>query len=454
MRELDCVVVGAGPGGYVAAIRAAQLGLRTAVVERAELGGRCLNEACIPAKAMLKVAQVVSDVRAAERFGLAVDGVSFDFGAASEHRVRVVATLTGGVGGLLRKNRVEVIPGEARLTGGGVAVAGGEELQAARVILACGSAAAQLPQAAFGERVLDTAATWRLAEQPRRLAVVGAGASGVEVASAFARLGSEVTLLELQGRILPAEDEDAARLIARALRDQGAEVRAGVSLSSVEERASGVAMTLSDGTLEADHLCVAAGRRPDVEALGLDQAGIERDERGLIAVDGRMRTSRGGVWAIGDLVHGPALAHKASDEALIAAEDAAGLQVEPLDYDFIPSVTFCSPQVASVGLTEAQARQARQAVLVGSVPTTSVGAPVVHGEAPGLVKLIGDADSGELLGGHVVSSNAAELIAEIKAARQFEAGLSDIARSTHAHPTFSEAIQEAARAAEGWLIHG
>jgi dihydrolipoamide dehydrogenase len=302
--------------------------------------------------------------------------------------------------------------------------------------------------------VLDTAATWRLSEQPRRLAVAGAGASGVEVASAFARLGTEVTLLELQDRILPAEDEDCARLVARALQDQGAEIRTGVSLTAVEESASGLALTLSDGGLEVDRLCVAAGRSPDVASLALEQAGVDRDGRGLIAVDARMRTSRTTVWAIGDLVHGPALAHKASDEGLIAAEDAAGLEAKPLDYDFIPAVTFCAPQIARVGLTEAEARQRGREIVVGSVPTTSVGAPVVHGEGPGLVKLIGDAESGELLGGHVVSSNAAELIAEIKAARQFEAGLADIARSTHAHPTFSEAIQEAARAAEGWLVHG
>jgi dihydrolipoamide dehydrogenase len=330
----------------------------------------------------------------------------------------------------------------------------GTEIETDRVILATGSVARPLLGLKFGGRVLDTAKTWLLGERPERLVVIGAGASGTEVASAFGRLGTEVLLLEALDQILPLEDAEIAKAAAREIAKQNVKIVTGASVESAEASKDGVKVTYGGETESFDYLCIAAGRAPDVEELGLEEAGIEREESGLVKVDGRLRTSREGVWAIGDMVPGPALAHKASDEGIIAVEDAAGGDPQPIDYRFVPAVTFCHPQVASFGLTEKEARDEGYDVVVGKVPMGAVGAPTVYGDRGGLIKLVGDAKYGELLGGHIVSVKAADLIEELVVAHDLEGGYAELARTIHAHPTFAEAVNEAARATDGWLIHG
>jgi dihydrolipoamide dehydrogenase len=456
--KYDCIVIGSGPGGYVAAIRAAQLGLKTAVVEKENTGGRCLNEACIPAKSILRVAEVMSEVKHAGDFGISVGDTSFDYAGAAKHRDKVVKTLTGGVAMLFKKNKIDLIEGFGSVTDDGNVRIGGQfdgtEIQTDRVVLACGSVAKPILDLSFGKRILDTAGMWLLNEQPSRLCVIGAGASGVEIASALGRLGTEVLLLEALDTILPLEDEEISKACAREVKKQNVRIETGAKVEGAEASDSGVKVSWGGEEDEFDYLCIAAGRGPDVEGLGLEEAGIERDDRGMVKVDGRMRTSLSGVWAIGDMVPGPALAHKASDEGIIAVEDAAGNDVHPIDYQFVPAVTFCHPQVASFGLTEKAARDAGYDVVVGKVPMGAVGAPTVYGDRGGLVKIVGDSKYGEILGGHICSVKAADLIQELVNARQLEGGYHEVARTIHPHPAFAEAVMEGARATDGWLIHG
>ena len=454
----DCIVIGSGPGGYVAAIRAAQLGLKTAVVEKANTGGRCLNEACIPAKAILRVAEVLTEVTEAESFGITASGVEFDFGGAVRHRDKVIKTLTGGVAMLFEKNGIDLIDGFGSVTDdANVKVGGsfdGSEIEAGSVILACGSLARPVAGLQFGGRILDTAATWLRAEQPKRLAVIGAGASGTEVASAFGRLGTDVLLLEALDQILPLEDVEVARACAREIAKQNVRIVTGAKVESVEDTGDSVRITVDGETHEVDLVCIAAGRGADVEGLGLEEAGVETGDRGLVEVDGAMRTSLEGVYAIGDIVPGPALAHKASDEGVIAAEDAAGLQTHPIEHIDIPRATFCHPNVGSFGLTEQAAIDAGHDVVVGRCSFGSVGAGTVYGDRSGLVKIVGERTYGELLGGHIIGTRATELIQELVNVRALEGGFSEIARMVHGHPTLSEAVMEAARDADGWIIHG
>jgi dihydrolipoamide dehydrogenase len=453
-RTFDCVVVGAGPGGYVAAIRAAQLGMSTAVVERGAVGGRCLNVACIPAKAVLRAADILSEVREAGDFGIVVAEPSVDFGAVMARREKVVSTLTGGVSGLFKKNKIELITGEATLTADGTVRVGDDELSAKAIVLATGSVPRAVPGIEFGERVVGTEEAWAFTQLPGSLAVLGAGPSGSEIASAYARLGSKTHLFEVLDRVLPTEDEDISKIVARGLSRQGVAVHTATAIENVKSTASSVSFTAAGEQIEVDWLVLAVGRGPDVAGLGLEAAGIALGERGLIAVDGAQRTSREGVYAIGDLVSGPALAHKASDEGIIAVEAAAGLATHPLVHIDIPRATFCAPNVASFGLTEAQAREAGHEVVVGKVPYGAVGAGTIYGDRSGIVKIIGESRYGELLGAHIVGTRATELIQELVNARALEGGYAEVARIVHGHPTLSEAVLEAARDADGWLIHG
>ncbi len=450
----DCVVIGSGPGGYVAAIRAAQLGMKTAVVEKDKVGGRCLNYACIPAKAVLRSADVLSDVREAGEFGVKVGDPVLDYEAVSRRRDQVVSTLTGGVGMLLKKNRVETVAGEGALAGEGAVTVDDKRLEAKTIVLATGSVKRPIPGTSFGGRVIGTEEAWALSELPSSMAVVGAGASGAEIASAYARLGTKVLLFEALERVLPTEDADISKVAERGLKRQGIDVHTSTLVERVEPGEGAVKFVHGDQEGEVEWLVIAAGRGPDIEGLGLEDAGVKLDEGGLVEVDGAQRTSAQGVYAIGDLVHGPALAHKASDEGVIAVEDAAGLATHPIAYIDIPRATFCSPNVASFGLTEAQAREQGHDVAVGKVQYGAVGAGTVYGDRGGLVKIVGEKRYGELLGGHIVGSRATELIQELVNARVLEGGYPEVARTIHGHPTLSEALMEAARAADGWLIHG
>jgi dihydrolipoamide dehydrogenase len=443
----DCVVIGSGPGGYVAAIRAAQLGMKTAVVEKDVIGGRCLNYACIPAKAVLRVADVLQEIRDADEFGITVGEPTVDFAAVGERRKKVIKTLTGGVAGLMKKNAIDVIEGFGSVTAeGNVKIGGnfdGNEIAVGKaVILACGSVKKPIPGLEFGGKVIGTEEAWALEDLPKKLVVIGAGASGSEIASAYARLGTEVSLFEGLDRVLPSEDADISKLAERGFKKQGIEVHTKTFFD------------MDEHGKDADWIVIAAGRGPDVEGLGLDDAGVKLTESGLIEVDGALRTSVKGVWAIGDLVPGPALAHKASDEGVIAVEDAAGLSTHPIAHVDIPRATFCTPNVASFGLTEAQASEAGHDVVVGKIQYGAVGAGTVYGDRTGLVKIVGDKKYGELLGGHIIGAKATELIQELVNVRALEGGYPEVARMIHGHPTLSEAVMEAARAADGWLIHG
>ena len=451
----DCIVIGSGPGGYVAAIRAAQLGKKTAVVERDKVGGRCLNYACIPAKAVLRSADLLAEIREAGEYGLKVSGVEVDFAGVMARREKVVTTLTSGVGGLFKKNKIDVIEGDGALTADGAVRVGDRTFTAETVVLATGSTPRAIPGVEFSERIIGTEQAWALSELPARLAVVGAGASGAEIASGYARLGSEVALIEAVDRLLPTEDADVSRLVERGFKRQGISVHTGDPIANVESGKSSVTFThTGDAKLEVDYLVICAGRGADVDGLGLAEAGVELDQSGLIAVDGALRTSRAGVYAIGDLVAGPALAHKASDEGIIAVEDSAGLQTHPIAYIDIPRATFCTPNVGSFGLTEEQAREQGYDVVVGKVPYGAVGGGIVYGDRTGMIKLVGESKYGELLGGHIVGTRATELIQELVNVRALEGGFAEVGRIVHGHPTLSEAVMEAGRAADGWLIHG
>jgi dihydrolipoyl dehydrogenase len=450
----DVIVVGSGPGGYVTAIRAAQLGFKTAVVERDKVGGRCLNYACIPAKAVLRVADVLGEIREAGEFGITVNDPSVDFGAVMERRDKVVSTLTGGVSGLLKKNKVELIEGVGSLTGDGRVKVGENTYEAKFIVLATGSVARAIPGTQFGGRVIGTEEAWALRELPSSMAVIGSGASGSEIASAYARLGVHVKLFEALERVLPTEDADISKLAERGFKKQGIDVHTGTLVTDVVTGENSVTFKYGEQTGEADYVVIAAGRGPDIDGLGLDAAGVKLSEQGLIEVDGAMRTSAAGVYAIGDLVPGPALAHKASDEGVIAVEDAAGLQTHPISYVDIPRATFCTPNVASFGLTEEQARAQGHDVVIGKVQYGAVGAGTVYGDRQGLVKIVGDKQFGEMLGGHIIGAKATDLIQELVNAKLLEGGYPEVARIIHGHPTLSEALMEAARAADGWLIHG
>jgi dihydrolipoamide dehydrogenase len=454
-QSFDLVVVGSGPGGYVSAIRAAQLGLKTAVIEKGDVGGRCLNVACIPAKAVLRSADVLSEIQEAGEFGINVGEPTVDFDKVSERRKSVISTLTGGVAGLLKKNAITYIEGSASLNADGtVSVDGVGTVEGTKgVLLATGSVRRAIPGIEYGDKIIGTEEAWALPAIPETLAVVGAGASGTEIASAYARLGSKVVLLEGLDRVLPSEDADISRVAARGFKKQGIEVLVKTFAENVREEGGKVVYSAGGEDRSADYLVIATGRAPDVEGLGLDVAGVELENH-LIKVDGWGRTSKAGIFAIGDLVAGPALAHKSMEEGIVCVEAIAGHDSKPLEHAFIPRATFCYPNVASFGYTEAQAKELGYDVKVGKVPYGAVGAPLVYGDRGGTVKIIVDKKYGEIIGGHVVGAKATELIQELVNARELEGGVQEVARIVHGHPTFSEAVVEAARAADGWLIHG
>jgi dihydrolipoyl dehydrogenase len=451
--SFDQIVIGGGPGGYVAAIRAAQLGQKTAVVERDKAGGRCLNYACIPAKTVLRTAEIYHEARHSEELGVVGTDVKLDWEALQRRREDVSATLTSGVEGLWKKGKIEFIHGDASLSADGNVKVGDEVYEAKAVTLATGSVALPIPGTEFGGRVLDTWGAWSLSERPNRIAVVGAGASGAELASAYARFGTEVLLIEMLDQILPAEDRDMAKVVERVFKRQGIEISTGTPVQNVEAGESSVKLSYGETTTEVDYLCIAGGRAPDVEGLGLQEAGVELEENDKVKVDELQRTTNQKVFAIGDLVNRKALAHKASEEGVVAVEAAAGVETRPVNQGLIAGATFCQPQVASVGLTEAQAKEAGHEVKVGKQKIAGEGAGTVYDDKDGLVKLVVEAKYGEVLGAHIVGNRACDMIAELVAAMELEGGYQELARTAHPHPTVSEAVLDAARAVDNWAIH-
>jgi dihydrolipoyl dehydrogenase len=454
MASYDTIVIGGGPGGYVAAIRAAQLGQKTAVVERDKPGGRCLNYACIPAKTVLHTAEVFAEVNGdGADLGIKSNGVSIDWKAVQTRRANVSKTLEDGVQMLWKKNKVDFLADEASLTGGGKVKVGKDEHEAKAIILATGSVEMPIPGIDFSDRVIDTWGAWSLEKMPKALVVAGAGASGSEIASAYARLGTEVTLVEMLDQVLPLEDKDMARVVERQFKKDGIDVQLGTKVEGVTEQKTGVKVKAGGKELKADYLAIAGGRRPDTDPLNLEAAGVETEENGQIKIDEYQRTTAEGVYAIGDLVRGPALAHKASEEGVVAVENAAGQQTHPVDVNLVPGATFCHPQVASVGMTEEQAKASGRQIKVGKFKLGGVGASVVYDDRAGMVKIVGDPEYGEILGAHIVGNRACDMISEFVDTMSLEGGYPELARIIHPHPTISEAVLDAARAVDGWATH-
>ncbi len=464
-ESFDTIVIGGGPGGYVAAIRAAQLGQKVVVVERDKPGGRCLNYACIPAKTVLRTAEIYSEAKNGAELGITGE-VAIDWDALQARRAAVSESLSKGVEFLWDKSKVTSIEGDATLTPeGDVRVVSGDgdpgdgsgdgEIYSAKaVILATGSVALPIPGAPFGERVLDTWGAWSLPARPDKIAVVGAGASGAEIASAYARLGTEVILIEMLPQILPAEDRDIAKVVERSFKKEGIEISTGAPVENVEVGSDSIKFTYGDKSAEVDYLCVAGGRAPDTEGLGLEAAGIELDEGGRkIKVDPFGRTTNPKVFAIGDLVNKKALAHKAEEEGVVAVETAAGVETEPVDQGLLVGATFTHPQVASVGLTEAAAKEAGLPIKVGRQKISGEGAGTVYDDKDGIVKLVIDTTYGEIVGAHIVGNRACDMIAELVAVMALEGGYQELSRIVHPHPTVSEAVLDAARAVDSWAIH-
>jgi dihydrolipoamide dehydrogenase len=449
----DVIVIGGGPGGYHAAIRAAQLGKSTAVVEMDKPGGRCLNYACIPAKTMLHTAELLDHAQNSAELGIKVQKASLDWKALADRRTKVSETLSGGVKMLWDKNKVEMIEGEGSLDTEGNVVVGDKTYEAGAVVLATGSAALSIPGVEFGDRVVDTWGAWSLPALPKSIAVVGAGASGAEIASAYIRYGTDVTLIEMLPQILPAEDKDVVRVVERIFKKQGINILTGTPVSDVEPGAKSVKAKVGDEAIEVEYLCIAGGRAPDTEGLGLDAAGVKTGDGGRVEIDEYQRTSNPKVYAIGDLVRGPALAHKAQEEGVVAAETIAGASTHPINPDLVPGATFCHPQVASVGMTEQQAKDAGKDVKVGRMKLGGVGASAVYDDRDGVVKIVADSEYGEILGAHVVGNRACDMISELVDTIALEGGYQELARIVHPHPTISEAILDAARSVDGWAIH-
>ena len=478
-QPYDVVIIGSGPGGYVAAIRAGQLGLRTAIVEKGELGGVCLNVGCIPAKTLLRHAEVLSTVLGAAEFGIVVGDVRLDLPRMMARKEQVVKTLRQGVKGLLRKNRVEIVQGTGRIAGVPLRIEGpvgsvdalgevavetprGEvrHLQARHIILATGAEARPMPGLPFDEdRVLSTTGALSLPEIPRRLGVVGAGPGGVEFAYLYRILGAEeVILVEALPQVLPREDAEIGGLVSQSLRRRGIRVEAGAQVSDLETAGDGVRFRLSPAqgqaeTCEVDRLLVSIGVRPVTDGLGLEEAGVMRDPRGFVVVDELMRTSQAGVYAIGDVTPTPPLANVATAEGIAAVEHIAGLRPEPLDHERLPRGVYCHPEVGSVGLTEAQARDRGYEVRVGRFPYRNNGRALLMDHDEGLVKVVSEARYGEILGVHIFGAEATTILGEAGVAMAFEYSDEALGRASHAHPTLAEILQEAALAAAGRATH-
>jgi dihydrolipoamide dehydrogenase len=469
-EQVDVLVIGAGPGGYVAAIRASQLGLKTAIVDKQWLGGVCLNVGCIPSKALLKNAEVAHTLlHRGKEFGFSFENLNLDYGAAVKRSRQVSDRLTKGVGFLMKKNNISVHMGEAKLTAHDaagplttVSVTDKDgkvsELKAKNVILATGASTA-VPGAwkVDGEKVVTYWEAILQDKLPKSVVVIGSGAIGVEFSTVWSSYGTDVTIVEMLPRIVPLEDEDVSKELEKEFKKRGIKALTGHKVEAVETTKSGVKVTVSSEgetkTLEAEQALVAIGFRPNSGELGLEEVGVKVSERGMVEIDEKMQTNLAGVYAIGDVTGKLMLAHVASAMGILAAEAIAGHETHPLNYEMMPRATYCQPQVASFGLTEAQAKERGYNVKIGRFPFQPNGKALGLGDYAGFVKLIIDEQYGEILGAAMIGPEVTELLPELTLAQMMELTPAEIARNVHAHPTISEAIMEAAHAAEGSAIH-
>ena len=457
----DLVVIGAGPGGYVCAIRAAQLGMKVACVEkRATLGGTCLNVGCIPSKALLQASEKFHEAgHGLAAFGVKVGKVELDLPAMMAHKDKVVDANVKGVEFLFKKNKVEWVKGAARIAGAGQVVVGDRTLSARAIVIATGSEVAPLRGIDIDEtRIVSSTGALTLGVVPKAMAVIGGGVIGLEMASVWQRLGAKVTVIEFLDRILPGMDGEVSKQSQRILARQGIEFRLSTKVTGAKPTKSGVTLALQPAAggdaseLAVDIVLVAVGRRPHVEGLGLAEAGVALDDKGRIATDAHFETSVKGIYAIGDAIAGPMLAHKAEDEGVAVAEILAG-QKPHVNYDAIPGVVYTWPEIAAVGATEEQLRQAGTEYRVGKFPFTANGRARAMNMTDGFVKILADKATDRVLGVHIVGPNAGDLIAELALAMEFGASAEDIARTCHAHPTLNETVKEAALAVDGRPIH-
>ncbi len=460
-QQYDIAIIGSGPGGYVAAIRASQLGLKTALIERENLGGVCLNWGCIPTKALLKNAEVIETFKHARDYGISYDNFSFDFGKIIQ-RSRKVATINSkGVEFLMNKNKIDVHYGNAEITGPGSIQLTGKEgkstVSAKNIIVATGGRPRPLPGADFdGDKIISSREAMSLDKQPESLVIVGAGAIGVEFAYFYNSIGTKVTIIEMLDSLLPIEDREITSVLEKNFKKSKIDVHTSTKVESVKTSANGVDLTYSkDGkseTIKADKVLVAIGVQGNVENLGLEKAGVQV-ERGFIKTNEWYETNIKGIYAIGDIIGPPLLAHVASHEGTICVEKIAGKTPHALDYESIPGCTYCQPQVASIGLTEEKAKAAGYEIKVGKFPYAASGKARAIGEREGMVKLIFDKKYGELLGAHIIGAEATELIAELGLAKTLESTAVELLNTVHAHPTLSEMIMEAAGDSLGEAVH-
>jgi len=462
-QQYDVVVIGSGPGGYVAGIRAGQLGMKVAVIEKdPSIGGTCTHRGCIPTKALLENADVWEKIQKAKEFGIMVGDVKLDWTVGQNRKQGVVDKNAKGIEFLFKKNKVDRITGFGRLAGNGVVEvvsdSGTQKLQAKNIILAMGSVPRDLPHIkSDGKRIINSDHILVLDKMPQSLLVIGAGAVGSEFASIFSRFGAKTTIVEVMPQLLPLEDEEIAKEFTRLFKKKGVEVFADAKVDACEVTDSGVKTTITfkgkQQTFETELVLSATGRRPVTENCGLEKTKVKLDQRGFVQVDQFMRTGEPGVYAIGDIVPTPALAHVASAEAILAIEHIKGMDVRPINYDHVPNCTYTDPEVASVGLTEKKAKERGYDVKVGKFPFTANSKARIIGEAGGLVKIVADKKYDEILGLHIVGPKATELIVEGCAALELEATSESIMKTIHAHPTLSEAIMEAAEDVHGHSIH-
>jgi dihydrolipoamide dehydrogenase len=455
VADYDVVILGGGMGGYPAAIRASQLGMKVALIEEAKLGGTCLHVGCIPTKALLESSELYHRVSArGGEFGVNADNVRFDYERIATRRDGVVNQLFKGVQFLMKKNKVDVVAGRGKLRDRSTIDVDGQQLRAKNLIIATGSGVKSLPGIELDGRYIVSSDNATLADTvPESICIIGAGAVGVEFATLYNQLGVKVTLLEALDRLVPLEDEDISKEMLSAFKKAGIDVRIGVKVKSAKKARDGVSIETEDGEVWAHQLLVAVGRSPRSKEVGLEQAGVQLHPNGFVRVDEWMRTSVDGIHAIGDVVGGFLLAHAAAHEGVVAAEDIAGQRLAPMEQELVTRCTYSHPQIASVGLTEKQARERGHEVKIGKFPFSALGRAIIHGETAGFVKMVADAKSGRLLGAHVVGKDATELIAEPALTQLFQGDAWELGRNIHPHPTLSEAVMEAAMAVDGHAIH-